>query len=219
MYLIHFVPNITMYNPNEPGAEKHIFDISVRKYFPNQNDRNIIYLISNLSGFALSLIRLTEPMVFSEVILVFQNLKKSIKSCSRREQLSRRKSLRRNMEKDSENKNQFSQESLCSFLNSSVNIEYVYLILTGIQKFMINSIENCELNKEGDGQRRASIISKMTTSTSVMKAEKLIIKKDKDKTYIDMVGVCIDNTEDKWNVGRRLSVATGYTAVQSNWIP
>ena len=47
------------------------------------------------------------------------------------------------------------------------------------------------------------------SKTSKMKAEKLIIKKNKDKTVIDMVGINIDNT--KWNVDRRLSISTGYT--------
>ena len=34
------------------------------------------------------------------------------------------------------------------------------------------------------------------SKTGKIKAEKLIIKKNKDKTVIDMVGINIDNTED-----------------------
>jgi len=34
-----------------------------------------------------------------------------------------------------------SKETLCSFLNSSLNVEYVYLILVGIQKFMAQEEE------------------------------------------------------------------------------
>ena len=49
------------------------------------------------------------------------------------------------------------------------------------------------------------------SKASKMKAEKLIIKKNKDKTVIDMVGIHIDNTEDQWNVDRKLSISTGYT--------
>lgn len=46
---------------------------------------------------------------------------------------------------------------------------------------------------------------------SKMKAQKLIIKKTKDKTVIDVVGINIDNTQDQWNVDRKLSINTGYT--------
>lgn len=114
------------------------------------------------------------------------------------------------MDKDSQFKIKFSNESLCSFLNSSVNIEYVYLILTGIQKFMLNSIENYQLQNGTDLERQNSVVSKMSKASKI-KAEKLIIKKNKDKTVIDMVGINIDNTEDQWNVDRRLSISTGYT--------
>ena len=59
----------------------------------------------------------------------------------------------------------FSNESLCSFLNSSVNIEYVYLILTGIQKFMLNSIENYEstqaLQRQNSDASKVSRMNKM----------------------------------------------------------
>lgn len=54
-------------------------------------------------------------------------------------------------------------------------------------------------------------MSKMS-KTSKVKVEKLKIKKNKDKTYIDMVGINIDNSEDKWNVDRRMSINTGYTS-------
>ena len=37
---------------------------------------------------------------------------------------------------------QFSRESLCSFMNSAVNIEFVYIILVGINKFMETSTVN-----------------------------------------------------------------------------
>lgn len=116
--------------------------------------------------------------------------------------------MKSKLEQEKECKLKFSKESLCSFLNSSVNIEYVYLILTGIQKFMINSIENYE--STNGTERQNSIVSKMSSARK-MKAEKLIIKKNKNKTVIDMVGINIDNTEDQWNVDRKLSISTGYT--------
>lgn len=39
----------------------------------------------------------------------------------------------------------------------------------------------------------------------------MVIKKNKDKTVIDMGAVNIDNTEDQWNVDRKCSISTGYT--------
>lgn len=58
---------------------------------------------------------------------------------------------------------------------------------------MLNSIENYELSQSLE--RQNSDVSKMS-KTNKMKAQKLIIKKTKDKTVIDVVGINIDNSQD-----------------------
>lgn len=40
-----------------------------------------------------------------------------------------------------------------------------------------------------------------------MKAEKLIIKKNKDRTYIDMKGISIDNSGEQWNVDQQVDLS------------
>jgi len=156
---------------------------------------NTLYLFANISGICLAFIRFTEPMVFQEFIHSCKKLTKPRETCCNygKKKEETKMDMKSKLEQEKECKLKFSKESLCSFLNSSVNIEYVYLILTGIQKFMINSIENYE--STNGTERQNSIVSKMSSARK-MKAEKLIIKKNKNKTVIDMVGINIDNTED-----------------------
>lgn len=77
------------------------------------------------SGFLMAIIRISDPFVYKELQYQFSLLinKKKDRSLS-------------NNEKKKKRKVDLSKESLCSFLNSSLNVEYVYLILVGIQKFM-----------------------------------------------------------------------------------
>lgn len=118
----------------------------MRHWFPEKRDRETVYLIGNMSGLFLALIRISEPMVFQEALNTCGRLAKPRELCCKKKEKESRLDFKRNLKEENEAKMRFSKESLCSFLNSSVNIEYVYLILTGIQKFMINSIENCEYN-------------------------------------------------------------------------
>jgi hypothetical protein len=75
---------------------------------------------------------------------------------------------------------QFSKESLCSFLNSAVNIEFVYLILVGINKFMDNYNSETFLN--------------YTKRKDVLK-----IDKNQELTKVTMVNVEFKN-QNLWNV-------------------
>ena len=75
---------------------------------------------------------------------------------------------------------QFSKESLCSFLNSAVNIEFVYLILVGINKFMDNYNSQTFLN--------------YTKRKDVLK-----IDKNQELTKVTMVNVEFKN-QNLWNV-------------------
>ena len=62
----------------------------------------------NSQGFIMALTRLSEPYVFDQIKQLFKVRSKNTK---------------------------FSEESLCQFVNSVMNIEFVYLILIGINNF------------------------------------------------------------------------------------
>lgn len=62
IYLVHFMPNILMYDPAE--SSPHLFEISIRHWFKGKEERDTLYLFANIAGFCLALIRITEPMVF-----------------------------------------------------------------------------------------------------------------------------------------------------------
>ena len=72
-----------------------------------------------LIGVPIALVRILEPFVFQE----FKIMIKKYFCCTK---------------KRSVKKLEFSDESLCSFMNSVANIEFVYLILLGINNFMEN---------------------------------------------------------------------------------
>jgi len=110
----------------------------------------------NISGIFLALIRLLEPFVLSQFIYQLKRFmmchpcKKLINcfTCKNRKITKYQKAIndkRRKLKKEKDehkNKIEFSEESLDAFMNSTVNIEYVYLILLGIQKFLVSqSIE------------------------------------------------------------------------------
>ena len=114
-------------------------------------------------GIFLAAIRLLEPYVMI-------NFKKDI-SFRRTETISKR---------IDSNKVQFSKESLCSFLNSAVNIEFVYLILVGINKFMDNYNSSNFLN--------------YTKKEDVLK-----ISKNKELTKVVMMNVEFKD-QHLWNV-------------------
>jgi hypothetical protein len=86
-------------------------------------------MIFELLGIPLALSRLFEPYVI-------ETFKSSVRSLCRRVKniiLCCRKPLPVSREKSKIN---FANESLCSFLNSVMNIELVYLTLLGINQFM-----------------------------------------------------------------------------------
>jgi hypothetical protein len=64
----------------------------------------------NLGGFLVAICRFSEPYVFEQ----FKRLFKRNEACKAKK---------------------FSEESLCNFVNSVMNIEFVYIILIGINNF------------------------------------------------------------------------------------
>ena len=77
------------------------------------------FFMFELIGVPIALVRILEPFVFQEFKIVI----KKYFCCTK---------------KRSVKKLEFSDESLCSFMNSVANIEFVYLILLGINNFMEN---------------------------------------------------------------------------------
>ena len=73
----------------------------------------------------MALLRLSEPFVFKELIDIFSGC------CS-----SKRKTENK-IVKAEKWQLQFAEQSLCQFMNSSVNIEYVYLILLGVKTYYV----------------------------------------------------------------------------------
>lgn len=76
--------------------------------------------------FLIPIIRLNEP-------IILETLKDALK-CPRKKKSNERKSKKISNEK--EKKKNFTEDSLFSFLNSQLNVEYVYLILRGICQIM-----------------------------------------------------------------------------------
>jgi hypothetical protein len=69
----------------------------------------------------MAVARLTEPYVFDQFKQLFRVKSKN---------------------------NKFSEESLCQFVNSVMNIEFVYLILIGINNFYDRSLETSGFAEE-----------------------------------------------------------------------
>lgn len=84
------------------------------KLFPNKGRYygilQFTYLIMNTSGLLMAICRFSEPYVFEQFKKLFKR-NKAVKA------------------------DKFSEESLCHFVNSVMNIEFVYLILIGINNF------------------------------------------------------------------------------------
>lgn len=77
-----------------------------------------------MSGILLALIRLAEPYVFKQLYHEFLNLGRKCKFCKKQKKITKIEKIK------------FSNEALCSFVNSAMNIEFVYIILLGINNFM-----------------------------------------------------------------------------------
>lgn len=99
---------------------------------------DIEYLF-NTVGVLIALVRLLEPFVFSTLVEAVRKLCPVGKYHS---------------------KTLYSKQALCSFVNSAMNIEYVYLILVGVNQFMDLS------------------------ASDAVQENKITIKKEKNKTNI-----------------------------------
>lgn len=101
-------------------------------------------------GFLLAIIRITEPYLFQELKFQFNLLISKISNgilfCCYKLRGNKNKNFELFYEKDYSIRNsipnskykkvKFQKDELCSFLNSAMNIEFVYLILLGITNFM-----------------------------------------------------------------------------------
>ena len=106
-------------------------------YYPRNEQlgtfKNIVLTIEicifNLIGIPLALIRLLEPYVFS----IFKYEVRKFKYWLRSKICCSSRSI-----KPFKKKGKFSTDSLQTYVNSMMNVEYVYLILVGIRTFMEN---------------------------------------------------------------------------------
>lgn len=115
----------------DPKSEKESYDALKQKV-------DYLYLLFDGSGIFLAYARLLEPFVFKHFkkFLLVNWLKfKQMLSCRRypSEDIKRMERLK------------YSDVPLCSFANSAFNIEFVYLILLGINNLM--DIRNVQLNQ------------------------------------------------------------------------
>lgn len=83
--------------------------------------------------------RLTEPFVWANVKSVVISLRDLfLKRCGYSNRIFDKLSKEDKKAKRNELKQQIRDASICSFLNSTMNMEYVYFILQGIDKLMAN---------------------------------------------------------------------------------
>jgi len=104
-------------------------------------------------GIPLALVRFLEPFVLQEFIASFW---KTLRSLRCQKEKKKRKRVR------------YSHEPLCAFVNSAMNIEFVYLILLGINNFMDNREAIMAKNQGRFGSRTESYL---TTWNSVGKKQ------------------------------------------------
>ena len=101
----------------------------------------------NLSALPIALIYLSEPYTWFEFKVALSDFAMRCCSCCQTrddDSISARKLFDRSLtvkEKKSK-KQKFRKEGLNSFLNSAMNIEFVYLILLGVNNFMENQYQN-----------------------------------------------------------------------------
>ena len=86
------------------------------------------FIMFEFIGVFIAIVRISEPFVWQE----FKIFIKNYIPCKQQKQKSNLRPLK------------FSDESLCSFMNSAANIEFVYLILLGINNFMDNICKDNE---------------------------------------------------------------------------
>lgn len=113
----------------------------VHGLFPNEGtDRfiqNTLYFILNINGFFIAIVRLSEPYVFEQLKKIFKKT-------------------------EQKKSDKYAEESLCHFVNSVMNIEFVYLILIGIDNFFgrnIDAISNDSKINITKGVDRITVLS------------------------------------------------------------
>ena len=166
------------------------FSLALESLFPADQQWiafTLEVIVFELIGVPLALIRLFEPYVFQtfkkEVRLLVY---KARRYCSR----DRSKSCAK---KPSEKQASFASASLCSFLNSAMNIELVYLILLGINHFMENQ-EMLETEEATSARARSDAVT-----SRLRRQNKVLINKDAERTKIILEDVQFENP-DLWNV-------------------
>lgn len=161
------------------------FSLALESLFPKDKQWiafTIEVIVFELIGVPLALIRLFEPYVFQTFKKEMGLLAYKARRCCSRDRSNSQ------VKKPTRKQASFASASLCSFLNSAMNIELVYLILLGINHFM----ENQEI-LDTDGSISEAVTSRLRRQNKVQ------INKDAERTKIILEGVQFENA-DLWNV-------------------
>ena len=141
---------------------------------------SIGYVVYYACGVSLALVRLFEP-------IVYQTFKSDLKilylKCVRSKKRKRREIV---------NKDQFAKEGLTQFMNSAMNIEFVYLILIGINTFMEDMGKKEQSHEEVLSQRRGK-------KERVPTMSKITMDKNQNSTKITFHEVKFADIQD-WNI-------------------
>lgn len=110
----------------------------LKKINLSQHAIRFISIYLQVIGIPSSIMRLSEPYVWFSLKQSANRLKLFLQfGCKMPEEVSAIQNRKRS-KKDKELKQRMQEASICSFLNSAMNIEYVYMILQGIDKLMEN---------------------------------------------------------------------------------
>jgi hypothetical protein len=130
------------------------------------------FILDNLIALPVALTRILEPFVFNQLWNMLP-----CKSCKSK-------------------KKKFSDESLHSFLNSAMNIEFVYVILVGIRQFRDQMFQ---VQNESVESSSHAIASQYTNSINNANQASIVISKETDKFRVLMKTYTISNVK-KWDV-------------------
>ena len=165
LYFVFFMVIASVYYISYVDNKNPLLDMA------NYKDRSTFkwwifyYFTYQLAGTFLALIRVSEPYVF-------WHLKRDIfMTCFCKRKLSK---------KSQKNRPKFSRESLCSFANSAMAVEFVYIIILGVNAFM----ENMSYEQEDQSADAGNEIS---------------IKRDRTTTVINFKKVQFDQIS-QWDV-------------------
>ena len=148
LYFLFFMVIASVYYLSYVDNKNPFLDINKNRDRASHKWWVFYFFMYQLAGTFLALIRISEPYVF-------WHLKRDIyKRCFCKRKLSK---------KSIKNRPKFSRESLCSFANSAMAVEFVYIIILGVNAFMENMAHESE-DQSAEGGNSISIKRDRTTT-------------------------------------------------------